>query len=377
MSTGVIEPAAAGPAPAHRGATPSAVRIFVLVVGIVVSVAALKLAKTVLIPLAAGLFLALVAHPMYCWLHERMPRYLKWLSLVLVMLVLLAVVGAFAGALTLSARAVNDEVQARRPQLQAQLDRLSAMRDRFALPGAGAGAKSSGDPPAAAPNAESRASPSSSLPSPARAVGVAAAGLGGLLLALAFAALGLAEADVARRRLESLRSEASARVLLVMREAAPAFRRYLWVKTLTSLLTGVVTGAAAMAFGLPLAWVWGFLAFLFEYVPTVGSLAAIVGPVLVALAEGGPSRAGLVLLVIGTAQIVLGNVVDPRLEGKMMAISPFGVLLSIVFWGWLWGAVGALLAVPLTVAVVIACRHIPSAHAVATMVSGDGVDERA
>ena len=60
-----------------------------------------------------------------------------------------------------------------------------------------------------------------------------------------------------------------------------------------------------------------------------------------------------------------------------MAISPFGVLLSIVFWGWLWGPVGALLAVPLTVAIVIACRHIPGAQGVATVVAGDGVPDPA
>jgi predicted PurR-regulated permease PerM len=166
------------------------------------------------------------------------------------------------------------------------------------------------------------------------------------------------------------------RALQIIDETAPIFRRYVWVKTLTSAITGAATWLIALGFGLPLAWVWGFLAFLFEYVPTIGSLLAIIPPTLMALAEGGPSRAGTVLLVIGTAQVLLGNVLDPRLEGRLMSVSPFGVLLSILFWGWLWGAVGALLAVPLTVAVVIACRHIPGARGVATLVAGDGVHEK-
>jgi predicted PurR-regulated permease PerM len=211
-----------------------------------------------------------------------------------------------------------------------------------------------------------------------------ASAIAGIGLALAFAALGLAEASEVRRRIARLGKNGSTseqragggarRALDAIDEAAPAFRRYVWVKSLTSALTGIVTWLAALALGLPLAWVWGFLAFLFEYVPTIGSLLAVLPPTLMALAEGGPARAGIVLVTIGTLQVLLGNVIDPRLEGRLMAISPFGVLLSIVFWGWVWGAVGALLAVPLTVAVVIACRHIPGARGVAKLVAGDGED---
>jgi AI-2 transport protein TqsA len=200
--------------------------------------------------------------------------------------------------------------------------------------------------------------------------------LGGLVLALGFALLGLAEAGEVRRRIAHLgRGGGARRALDAIDEAAQAFRRYVWVKSLTSAITGVATWLAALAFGLPLAWVWGFLAFLLEYVPSVGSLIAIMPPTLMALAEDGPARAAAVFVTVGAIQIVLGNVVDPRLEGRLMAISPFGVLLSIIFWGWLWGPVGALLAVPLTVAFVIASRHIPGAHGVATVVAGDGVPD--
>jgi AI-2 transport protein TqsA len=122
--------------------------------------------------------------------------------------------------------------------------------------------------------------------------------------------------------------------------------------------------------------VWGFLAFLLEYVPSVGSLLAVIPPTLMALAEGGGmGRAAAVLASFTVMQVILGNVIDPKIEGRLMSISPFGVLLSILFWGWLWGAVGALLAVPLTVAVVIVCRRLPHARGFAIIVAGDGVDE--
>jgi predicted PurR-regulated permease PerM len=127
--------------------------------------------------------------------------------------------------------------------------------------------------------------------------------------------------------------------------------------------------------------VWGFLAFLLEYVPTIGSLLAVVPPTLMAVAQaagdgGGFGRVGLVFAAFGALQITLGNVIDPKLEGRLMALSPLGVLVAIVFWGWLWGAIGALLAVPLTVALAIAARHVPGMRGVATVLAGDGVDAR-
>jgi predicted PurR-regulated permease PerM len=164
-------------------------------------------------------------------------------------------------------------------------------------------------------------------------------------------------------------------VLDAVDEAAAAFRRYAWVKTLTSAITGAATAGAAYALGLPLAWVWGFLAFLLEYVPSVGSALAVLPPTVMAFADGGPSRAATTFLVIGALQLVLGNVVDPKLEGRFMAVSPFVVLLAIVVWGWLWGPVGALLAVPMTVAAVIVCRHTPGARGMATLLTATPGDD--
>jgi predicted PurR-regulated permease PerM len=355
-------------------------RIFAVVIGPLLAIAALKLGQAVLVPLVAGVFLAVVVRPIHRRLGAALPRRLRWLGLVVAMLTLLAGLAAFGGAVTLSGRAVADEFQARRPEIESQLDRLRAAAGRVGLdlPGGGQAAPAQGGSQGGSQAEAQGGSPGGAQGGRAeRTLRSLLAGFTALLLALAFAALGLAEADEVRRRIAHMGNGGGARrALAAIDEAVPAFRRYVWVKTLTSALTGVVTWLAALAFGLPLAWVWGFLAFLLEYVPSVGSALAVVPPTLMALAEGGLTKAAAVLLVIGGLQVFFGNVVDPRLEGKMMSLSPFGVLLSIVFWGWLWGPAGALLAVPLTVAVVIACRHIPGAHGVATVVAGDGVPER-
>jgi AI-2 transport protein TqsA len=88
-----------------------------------------------------------------------------------------------------------------------------------------------------------------------------------------------------------------------------------------------------------------------------------------AFADGGAARGTATFFIIGTLQILMGNVVDPKLEGRFLSVSPFVVLLAIVVWGWLWGPVGALLAVPMTVATVIACRHTPGARGIATLLA--------
>lgn len=347
-------------------------RAFAIIGGVVLTVAALRLGRTVLVPLVAGLFLAVLARPLHSRLHEALPRRTKWVALLVAMLAIIAGVAAFGAAIGWSARAVAGELRERRPQIERQ---LASVRERAAHVGIRV-PELPGESPAGAQPGRGGGTEDAGGGSGQRTLVGVVTGIGELILALAFAALAMAETPDVRRRIAHLgRAHGGHRALEAMDEIAPAFRRYVWVKSITSALTGVVTALIALAFGLPLAWVWGFLAFLFEYVPTVGTMLAIAPPVLMALAEGGVQKAGLVLLVVGTAQVVLGNVIDPKLEGRMMSVSPFGVLLSIVFWGWLWGAVGALLAVPLTVAVVIASRHIPGMHGVATIVAGDGVPD--
>ena len=348
-----------------------------VVVATILVAAALKLAQPIMVPLVAGIFLAVVARPIQRSIARSAPRRLRWLGLLAAMVVVIAGVAAFGAALGLSARAVNDEMRARRPQIEAALrrsrnaaQRLGIPQSAFpSLPGGGGGDESAGG---GAGSGGSAAAASEGQVEVRRVASGVVTGLGGLLLALAFCALALAEADGARRRLRrAVPSGTEPSVLGAVDEVTDAFRRYAWVKSLASAITGVATALASLALGLPLAAVWGFLAFLLEYIPTVGSALAVIPPTLMALAVGGPTRALVVFLVVGGLQVILSNLVDPRLDGRFMRISPFVVLLSIVVWGWLWGPVGALLAVPMTVALVIAARHTPGARGIATLASSD------
>jgi predicted PurR-regulated permease PerM len=117
------------------------------------------------------------------------------------------------------------------------------------------------------------------------------------------------------------------------------------------------------------AFAWGLLAFVLNFIPTVGSIVASIPPVLMALVQFAPSiwPAVGVVLVLLVIQNTLGNFIAPKVYGDRLNLSPVVILLFLLFWGWLWGIVGALLAVPLAAAIQIALAQIPALAPLAVM----------
>lgn len=135
--------------------------------------------------------------------------------------------------------------------------------------------------------------------------------------------------------------------------AAREVQRYLVVKSGLSVFTGLLCGSWAAICGVDFPLLWGLLAFFLNYIPTLGMFIATIPPVVVALIQLGPGAALLVLTGYLVINFTLGNFVEPRIMGRALGLSPLVVFLSMVFWGMLWGPVGALLAVPLTMVIKI------------------------
>ena len=129
--------------------------------------------------------------------------------------------------------------------------------------------------------------------------------------------------------------------------------KYLGIKTLVSLATGTIVGVAIAILGVDFPVLWGLLAFLLNYIPSLGSILAAIPPMLLALVQYGIGRAVAVGLVFLTVNVVLGNFLEPRLMGRRLGLSTLVVFLSLIFWGWVWGPVGMLFSVPLTMVVKI------------------------
>jgi predicted PurR-regulated permease PerM len=132
-------------------------------------------------------------------------------------------------------------------------------------------------------------------------------------------------------------------------QLASSVQRYLLLKSLTSMMTGVLIAIWTAALGLDFFVLWGFLGFVLNYIPTIGSIVAAIPAVLLASFQLGPGMAALIASGYLVINIAIGNALEPRIMGDQLGLSPMVVFLSLVFWGWLWGPAGMLLSVPLTV----------------------------
>ena len=136
-------------------------------------------------------------------------------------------------------------------------------------------------------------------------------------------------------------------------------RNYMSLKTIISMLTGVVIGVGMWIIGVDYPVLWGVLAFMFNFVPNIGSIIAAVPAIMLAIVQLGAASAFLVALVYLGVNVVIGSFIEPKYMGKGLGLSTMVVFVSLVFWGWVLGPVGMLLSVPLTITVKLALDSKP------------------
>ncbi|WNG33857.1 AI-2E family transporter [Archangium violaceum] len=328
-----------------------------LVVAVVLAGAALKVTHTFSAPFTFAFFVALLVYPVQHALCARLPKRLRWLgtaAALMVMLVALAIVG---GALALAVGAAVRELPEHMDQVEAKLKPLLAW------------AQARGMPVNPSPEALGQRA--------AEAGAAALQGVGGalgfLVLVTFFVLLMLLEAPRWRTKATRiLPGDGGTRILSALAAAAIAVRRYLLVITGVGLATALLEGVFLGIVGVELALLWAVLFFLFNYVPILGSILAAIPPILFTFATQGGSRALLVALGILAIEQVMGNFVAPLLEGKQLRLSALVVLLAVCVWEWIWGPVGALLAVPITATVLMVCARIPMLEPIAVVLGAQG-----
>jgi AI-2 transport protein TqsA len=193
-----------------------------------------------------------------------------------------------------------------------------------------------------------------------------------VVIAFAFTVLGLLEVDVARRNIERLQNVMARQMLLVAgADIAAKLQKYMFVRSVMSILTGVVVWSFALLAGIELATAWGVIAFVLNYIPFIGPLIATIFPTLFALVQFESWQLAIVVFVcLNLIQFVIGSYLEPRIAGAALSISPFIVLFAVFFWSFLWGVAGAFIGVPIVIALLAVCDEHESTRWIALLLSG-------
>lgn len=298
---------------------------------------------SLMMPLAFALLLALALWPLARPIRDRMPDRLKWMGAAVALLVALVVLAIFLIGLGVAARQVYELGSSLGPQLQEQFGNLS-------LPAIFSNQRAAGSQPAGTLG---------DLTSTAlTALGISVRTLAGVVLILFLMLLMLTEARNWHQKIVALASRGGDRRWLdIGRSVGEKFRAYLTTRLILGLLTAALYVGWLAVFGVDYLLLWGILAVLLNFVPTVGSIIAGALPVLYTLLTRDLAAAALVAGGLLVIEQVMGNFVDPKIMGRRLAISPLVVLISLLFWSILWGIPGAFLAVPLTVLLTVTMSH--------------------
>lgn len=153
-------------------------------------------------------------------------------------------------------------------------------------------------------------------------------------------------------------------------------RKYLLTKTVVNLVTGGLVALLFALFGVDFPLLWGLVTFLAHYIPSIGAVISVALPTIFLFLQFPPGTALLIALLSAGLQFFIGNVAEPRVMGESLDLSPLLVLLALIFWGWLWGPWGMVLAVPITSTLKIICENVEPLRPLATLMSS-GAERRA
>ncbi len=316
----------------------------------------LQMAKALLVPFLIAAFLALITVRPMLWLQgKRVPSVIAALLIVIGIMLVIGTVGMIVGTSIA-------EFTAALPTYQERLDVIVEGVIRFI------GEKF---------KTEDAFQSLGDMIDPGWAMGLAATILNGLtdvltntFLIIFTMIFILLEASTVQTKVEAAFGR-STQSLERPRMFLANLGRYLGIKTIVSIATGLTAGIVTWIIGLDFPLLWGMLAFLLNYVPTIGSIIAAVPAVLLALVQLGAGGATATAIGFVVINVLYGNLIEPRLMGYGVGISPLVVFIGLVFWGFVFGPVGMLLSVPLTMTLKLALESDERTRWIAILIGSE------
>lgn len=313
----------------------------------VVVLAGLQAARDIIVPVIMACFLAIVSYPITAFLQKKL-RFPHWLSVLCTVLVDFSFLFGIGGLMNLLAGSLSSDIQTVYMPLFAE-KYTAFMNFTKAMGWEQHISNLIGSP-------QDFLSGKMILDISTLIMNKALTCVTVITLVLILMTFFLAEAPRFERNVNKISGEEGLNLRLFT-NALQGIQRYLLIKTLISLITGILSWLLCLYMDIGFAPLWGIVAFTLNFIPTFGSIVAAIPPIILSLLMGGTVDA----LITATGYLVinmsLGNGIEPILMGKQFGIAMSVILLSVLLWGWIWGPIGMLLAVPISVLIKLALEN--------------------
>jgi predicted PurR-regulated permease PerM len=335
------------------------VRILIGAAAFVIIIAGINFAQSVVVLFLVSIFLAILGAPAVLWLKKKhIPSILAVLIVMSAMIIILALIGAQIGT---SVSSFSDEIPLLQSRIREQFLNLSVIlsrkgfvvNEKFFL---------------------EYINPEAVIKLTAGLLTRLSSILSDIVLVLLTVTFILLEVSSFPKKLRAILGDPD-QVFPQFMKFVVDMKRYTVIKTMINLAAGILIAVWMEILGVQFPILWGFLAFLLHYIPNIGAIIAAIPPALLALVQIGIGSA--LLVVAGNILIgfLIGNVIEPRLMGRRLGLSTLVVFLSLIFWGSLLGLIGAILCIPLTMALKYAFESNESTQWIAVLLGSEKLDE--
>jgi predicted PurR-regulated permease PerM len=326
----------------------------------VIIIAALKEASQIVVPFMLSVFIAIICAPAMSSLRRR--NVPTWLAILLVVLLILVGISSIALLVGASLDDFSNQLPNYKKRFEEETSNLIETVNGFGL-------HISYD------QVKGYIDPSALMQMVANALKGLGSALTNLVLVVMIVIFVLFEAVELPKKIALAFNNAS-ESMDKFDSFIKSVNRYLMIKTLLSILTGILITFFMWVLGVDFPILWGLCAFLLNFVPNIGSIIAAVPAVLLAFVQLGSLSAGLVTGAFLMVNLIVGNVIEPRYMGRGLGLSTLVVFLSLLLWGWVFGPVGMLLSIPLTIIMKLAFEANPKMHWLAVMIDSKVDDDQ-
>ncbi|OGP54176.1 MAG: hypothetical protein A2Y65_00375 [Deltaproteobacteria bacterium RBG_13_52_11] len=317
---------------------PKVAQVLLIIAAFIVVVAGMQAAKAIIVPFLLAAFISIISSPPLFWLKER--KVPTWLALLIVMFGILFFLLLIAGLVASSVNDFSEKLPFYEARLKGQTDAVLGWLERI-------------DVDVARLELDKIFNSAAVM----KFVAMLLNELGGVLtngfLILLTVIFILLEASSIPTKLHAIFRDPEASLGRI-KHFTGTVNRYIAIKTGISLATGTFVAIFLIIMGVDYPLLWGVLTFILGYIPNIGSIMAAVPAILLTIVQLGLGRTLGVIIGYVVINMVMGNIIEPRLMGRGLGLSTLVVFVSLIFWGWILGPVGMVLSVPLTMTVKIA-----------------------